>query len=311
MKVLVTGGAGFIGSHVVDKLIEKEYQVIVVDNLSTGRKKNINPRAKFFKVDIRDSAELERLFSEEKPSIVIHHAAQTDVTRSMRDPFFDSQVNITGSLNIITLSLKYGVKKIIYASTSAVYPEPVYLPVDERHPIKPLSAYGVTKYAIEHYLHLYYENYGLRYTAFRYGNVYGPRQDPHGESGVVAIFSEQMLKGIHPTIFGDGTKTRDYIHIDDIVEANILVTDSAGDGEVFNLGWGKEVTDFEVFDAVRRAMGIQVEPIYSKKRSGELDRICLDITKAKSQLNWEPKVSLEDGIPLAVEYYKKSHVKTY
>ena len=309
MKVLLTGGAGFIGSHIADKLVEEGNEVIIVDNLSTGKKKNLNPKAKFYDVDITNINALEEVFSKEKPDIVNHHAAQTDVRHSMRDPNFDAMVNVLGSLNILQLCSKYRVKKIIYASTSAVYNEPLYVPMDEKHPIDPLSGYGVTKYTVELYLRVYSQNYGISYTIFRYGNVYGPRQDPYGECGVVAIFSEQMLTGIQPTIFGDGSKTRDYVYVGDIVDANIFAMNGLGDGEVFNLGWGKEITDFEVFDAVRKALGVQVEPIYSKKRPGEVDRVCLNSSKAKTKLGWKPKVNFEEGIALTVEYYKKLHHK--
>jgi len=309
MKVLVTGGAGLIASHIVDRLIEAGHEVVIIDDLSTGRRENLNPRARFYQLDIRDAEGLAHVFSQERPDIVNHHAAQTDVTRSMRDPSFDAQVNILGSLNLIRCALQYGVRKIIFASTSAVYPEPEYIPADENHPIKPISAYGLSKYVVEQYLHFFYENLGLRYTAFRYGNVYGPRQDPHGESGVVAIFSEQMLTGIRPTIFGDGSKTRDYIHVDDVVAANLLAMDERGDGEVFNLGWGQEVTDFEVFDAVRKALGTEVEPLYSQKRPGELDRISLDCSKARRLLGWKPAITFAEGIPMTVEYYRRQHHK--
>lgn len=307
MKILITGGAGFIGSHIADKLLEMGNKVVIVDDLSTGKEKNINPGAVFHKLDIRDREALERVFDQERPEIVSHHAAQTDVRRSMQDPVFDAQVNILGSLNLMDLSLKYGAEKIIFASTSAVYPEPDYIPADEQHPIRPLSSYGLAKFAVEHYLDLYYRTYGLWYTALRYGNVYGPRQDPHGEAGVVAIFSEQMLSGVQPTIFGDGSKTRDYVYIDDIVRANMLVMEGLGHGQVFNLGWAREVTDFELFSAVRKAVGVEVEPVYDKKRPGEVERICLNSTKAKHMLNWSPRISLEEGIPLTVEYYKQPH----
>ena len=307
MKVLLTGGAGFIGSHITDRLVEEAHGVVVIDNLSTGYQRNVNPHAKFYKIDITDAEALDQVFALEKPNIVSHHAAQVDVRRSMDDPKFDATVNVLGILNILQLCVKYKAKKIVFASTSAVFNEPVYLPMDERHPVDPLSAYGVTKYTAELYLRLYSETYGLRYTAFRYGNVYGPRQDPHGECGVVAIFSEQMLTGVQPTIFGDGSKTRDYIFVDDIVQANMIAMSGLGDGEVFTLGWGKEITDFEVFDTVRKAVNIQVEPIYSKKRPGEVDRICLDSSKAQDQLKWKPKVDFREGIPLAVEYYRSLH----
>jgi len=307
MKILVTGGAGFIASHIVDRLIEAGHEVVVVDDLSSGRQENLNLHARFYQLDVRDAEGLAEVFSQERPDAVNHHAAQTDVTRSMRDPSFDAQVNILGSLNLIRCALQYEVRKIIFASTSAVYPEPEYVPADENHPIKPVSAYGLSKYMVEQYLHFFYKNMGLRYTAFRYGNVYGARQDPHGESGVVAIFSEQMLNGIQPTIFGDGSKTRDYIHVDDVVTADLLAMGDRGDGEVFNLGWGLEVTDFQVFDAVRNALDARVEPIYGQKRPGELERISLNCAKARRLLGWSPTITFEEGIPMAVEYYRRQY----
>lgn len=305
MRVLVTGGAGFIGSHLVDALVARGDRVVVVDDLSTGGEENLNHAASFFRVDVRDTEALEQVFMEEQPEIVSHHAAQTDVRRSMADPTFDAQVNILGSINLLQLSVKYQVRKVVFASTSAVYPEPEFVPADESHPIRPLSAYGLSKFVGEQYLKFYRDVYGLRFSIFRYGNVYGSRQDPHGECGVVAIFSEQMLNGVRPTVFGDGSKTRDYIYVGDVVSANLLAMDGAGDGEVFNLGWGREVTDFEVFEAVRRAVGVEVEPIYSQKRPGELDRIALDSTKAKRLLGWAPRVPFEEGVPLAVAYYAR------
>lgn len=307
MKVLMTGGAGFIGSHITDRLLQEKNEVIVVDNLSTGKERNLNPNAKFYKTDITDLEALKHVFHTEKPDMVNHHAAQVDVRRSMADPQFDANVNVSGTLNILQLCLKHKVKKVIFASTCAVYNAPLYLPVDEKHPVDPLSAYGVTKYTVELYLRLFFENYGLAYTAFRYGNVYGPRQDSHGECGVVAIFSEQMLTGIQPTIFGNGSKTRDYIHVNDIVQANMLAMNGLGESKVFNLGWGKEVTDFEVFNAVRMAVGAQVEPFYGQKRHGEVDRICLDSTNAQVHLDWKPKIEFQEGIALTVEYYKGVH----
>jgi len=310
MKVLVTGGAGFIASHITDALITEEHQVSIVDNLSTGFQTNLNPDANFYQFDISDTPSLKQVFRQERPEIVSHHAAQIDVRRSVTDPGFDAQVNLIGTLNIMSMCVKFNVRKVIFASTSAVYPEPQYLPVDEIHPILPDSPYGLSKYAVEHYLRLYYQNYGIEYTIFRYGNVYGPRQDPHGECGVVAIFSEQMLSGIQPTIFGDGSKTRDYIYIDDVVRANLLVLDNLGSGEVFNIGWGEEVMDDEIFDAVRKAVGASIEPRYDKKRPGELDRISLDSSKARRILDWSPSIRLEEGIPITVRYYCQRHQQT-
>ncbi|HLG30633.1 MAG TPA: NAD-dependent epimerase/dehydratase family protein, partial [Candidatus Brocadiales bacterium] len=299
MKILVTGGAGFIASHIVDKIILMGHDCVVVDNLLTGREHNINPKAVFYKVSITDMEELEKVFSKERPNIVNHHAAQIDVRKSVREPVYDAQVNILGSLNLIELSREYRVEKFIYASTGgAVYGEPLYLPVDEDHPVYPLSHYGVSKHTVEHYLHVFSKLYGFRYTVLRYANVYGPRQNPCGEAGVIAIFSEQMLAGEKPTIFGDGSKTRDYVFVDDVVDANIVVMNNRGDNEAFNLGWGREVSDQKVFETIRAALKVDIEPIYDKKRPGEVDRICLDNAKIKRWLDWQPKFPFEEGIAI-------------
>jgi UDP-glucose 4-epimerase len=304
LKVLVTGGAGFIGSHIVDALIEMGNEVVVVDNLTNGKVENIHPKARFYKMDIRDKG-LEDLFSLEKPELVSHHAAQANVRRSVEDPMLDADVNILGSIWLMELSVKYGVRKIIYSSSGgAIYGEPKYLPVDENHPIEPLSHYGVSKHTVEHYISLYGKLYGIPFTILRYPNVYGPRQDPRGEAGVVAIFSETMLRGERPTIFGDGTKTRDYVHVRDIVKANLICLER-GDGGIFNLGWGEEVSDQRIFELVRDAVGVDLDPIYSSKRPGEVDRICLDARKAGEILGWKPTIRLEDGISETVEFYRR------
>ena len=305
MKVLVTGGAGFIGSHLVDALLARGDSVAVVDNLSTGKKTNLNPKASFHEADIRDPASLEKIFLAEKPEMVSHHAAQTDVRRSMADPAYDAQVNVLGTVNLLHLCVQHKVWKVIFASSSAAYPEPDYVPVREDHPLRPVSAYGLTKQIGEQYLRFFRETAGLRFTAFRYGNVYGPRQDPKGEAGVVAIFCNQMLAGAPCTLFGDGKKTRDYVYVDDVVAANLLALEEAGDGETFNIGWGQEITDFEVFDAVRKALAKTVEPAYASKRPGELNRIALDNTRAAGILGWSPRVGFQEGIRRSAEYYRR------
>jgi UDP-glucose 4-epimerase len=304
VRILVTGGAGFIGSHLVDALVLRGDRVSVVDDLSTGRETNLNRAARVHRVDIRDAVALEKVFAEERPEVVSHHAAQTDVRRSMSDPAFDAQVNILGFVNLLHLGVKFGAGKVVFASSSAVYPTPERVPVDESYPARPFSAYGLTKRVGEQYLQLYREAYGLRFTAFRYGNVYGPRQDPKGEAGVVAIFSLQMLTGVRPTLFGDGTKTRDYVHVEDIVAANLRAIDGAGDGEIFNLGLGREVRDVEVFEAVRAAVGVAVEPAYAATRPGEVNRIALDSAKARAHLGWRPRIRFEDGVSTTVAYYR-------
>lgn len=305
MKILVTGGAGFIASHLVDRLIAEGHRVVVVDNLSAGRRENVNPKALFYEVDICDAASLEEVFRKETPEVVDHHAAHVNVRKSVEMPAYDANINILGSLNLCELSKKYRVKKFIYISTGgAVYGEPKVLPVNETCPIEPLSQYGVSKHTVEHYLSIFYKLYGLNFTILRYPNVYGPRQSPHGEAGVVAIFSELILQNIRPTIFGDGSKTRDYLYVDDIVNANTIVLNNTGIGEIYNLGWGREISDLEVFHTVRRALSSDIEPIFSKKRPGEIDHISLDSSKATKELKWKPEVSFEEGIKRAVQYYK-------
>jgi UDP-glucose 4-epimerase len=306
VKILVTGGAGFIGSHIVDALVKGGHEVAVVDDLSMGKREQVHPSARFYRVDIRDRQALEEVFRTERPEVVNHHAAQADLRRSMSEPSFDASVNIVGSLNLLEFSLTHKVRKFINISSGgAVYGEPQRLPVNERHPIHPASVYGVSKYAVEQYLRLF-DGFGLDYTILRYANVYGPRQNPAGEAGVVAIFSRQMLAGERPTIFGDGTKTRDYVYVDDIVGANLLAMAEkrASSGRSYNVGLGREVSDRQIFELVRKAVGATVEPILASKRPGEIDRICLDASLAKSELGWEPTIFLEEGISRTVAFYQ-------
>jgi UDP-glucose 4-epimerase len=214
-KILVTGGAGFIGSHVVDLFLEQGYEVVILDDLSTGRASNLNPQAKFYQMDIR-SPEVRSVFDAERPDYVSHHAAQMDVRRSVAQPLFDADVNIVGSINLIECAKDFGVKRFVYISTGgAVYGEPERLPCDEAHPINPICQYGASKHTVEHYLYMYHVNYGLKYTVLRYPNVFGPRQDPHGEAGVVAIFTGKMLSGEPVVVNGDGEQTRDFVYVGD------------------------------------------------------------------------------------------------
>lgn len=304
MKILVTGGAGFIASHLVDRLIGEGHSVVVVDNLSAGRFENVNKNATFYKIDICNSTALELIFKKENPEVVNHHAAQVNVRKSVDAPMYDANVNILGSLNLCELSRKFQVKKFIYASTGgAVYGEPKSLPVKETCPVEPISQYGVSKHTVEHYLYIFYKLYGLNFTVLRYPNVYGPRQSPHGEAGVIAIFSEQILKNKRPTIFGDGSKTRDYVYVGDIITANMTVLNNSGNGEIYNLGWGREITDYEVFETVRRALLSNIEPIFGQKRPGEIEHISLDSSKATKALKWKPKITFEEGVNLATKYY--------
>jgi UDP-glucose 4-epimerase len=303
MKVLVTGGAGFIGSHLVDALIRQGYQVVVVDNLSTGRPENINPAATFYQADICNS-ELEEIFEKERPEFVNHQAAQTVIQKSNEDPALDARQNILGSLNLILQCLCFGVKKIIYASSGgAVYGEPEYCPVDENHPINPVSYYGISKHTTEHYLHLAHLQHMLSYVVLRYSNVYGPRQNPEGEAGVVAIFARQMLQGERPTIFGKGDKTRDYIHVSDVVAANLLAMKRDGNG-AYNIGTGVETSDQEMFNLLAELTGYQGNPHYDPVREGEIYKIYLDWSKAQKELGWQPQFLLGEGLRETVNYYR-------
>ncbi|MER3399632.1 MAG: UDP-glucose 4-epimerase [Thermoflexus sp.] len=303
MKCLVTGGAGFIGSHVVDALIRAGHEVVVVDNLSTGRRENLNPRARFYAVDIR-SPDLAEVFERERPEVVNHHAAQMSVRVSMADPIYDADVNVLGSLNLIRLSLRYGVKKFIYISSGgAVYGEPQYLPCDEDHPIRPLCPYGVTKFVVEQYLDLFYKHYGLHYTVLRYPNVYGPRQDPEGEAGVVAIFIGRMLRGEEVMINGTGEQMRDFVYVEDVVAANLMALED-GEGEVFNLGSGRGTTVNQIFHLLAAITGYRREPVYGPPKAGETFRIYLSAERAFRAWGWRPQVDLEEGLERTVAFFK-------
>ncbi len=305
MKVLVTGGAGFIGSHVVDSLIEEGHSVVVVDDLSTGKREHVNPQARFYELDIR-SPDLDGMFTEERPELVNHHAAQADVRRSVADPSYDAEVNILGSLNLLECARKHGTEKFTYASTGgAVYGEPVYLPCDENHPLNAICPYGVSKHTVEHYLYLYCQNYGLEYTILRYPNVYGPRQDPFGEAGVVAIFARQMLHGEQVVINGSGEQERDFVYVADIVRANILAMDK-GEGQIYNLGCGVGTSINKLFAIMKGTTGYAREPVHGPPKPGETFRIYLDAAKAHRDLGWEPLIGLEEGLRKTIDFFLKA-----
>jgi len=303
-KAIVTGGAGFIGSHICDALIERGIEVAVIDNLSSGRKQNLAPDAAFYEADVRDES-VRDIFAKEKPNYLFHLAAQMDVRKSVADPMYDASVNIGGTANLLEAGRASGLEKTIYAATGgAMYGEPNVLPADENTPIGPLCPYGISKGTAEHYLELYRKLYGMNYTSLRFPNVYGPRQDPHGEAGVVAIFSQLMLSGKQPKIFGDGTMTRDYLYVGDVVEANMLALEK-GSGMAMNLGRGTEITVQQIFDGVRDAAGCDIEPNYVPERLGEVAHISLDASLAKKTLGWKPKVELLDGLARAVDFYRR------
>jgi len=306
MKILVTGGAGFIASNLVDKLINLGHRVIVIDNLSTGSYKNLNPQAVFYLADIRDGQIMDDIFKLEKPEYVDHHAAQIDVRKSLENPVFDAECNIIGSINLIKAALKHKVKKFIYISTGgAVHGEPKYLPVKEDHPINPECEYGITKHTVEHYLYLYRFHYGLNYTVLRYPNVYGPRQNPKGEAGVNAIFIHQMLTGVTPTIFGDGEQLRDYVYVEDVVNANIAALDK-GDNEIVNIGTGLGTSVNDIFRELQEILNFPHNAIYAPPRTGEIYKIYLDASKAKEKLQWRSQVPFKEGLRRTVEWHKQT-----
>ena len=304
MKIIVTGGAGFIASHVADLYIKEGHSVAVIDNLSTGFRKNVNPKAKFYKADIRDRAAIDRIFKKEKPEIVNHHAAIAEVVKSLRDPIPTLDVNVLGITNVLVSFGNYGRgahKKFIFSSTGgAIYGEPKKIPADESTRATPFSPYGLSKFLGEEIIKFYSRQYGFPYFIFRYPNVYGPRQNPKGEAGVVAIFGGLMKAGHRPIIFGDGTKARDYTFVSDIARANLAALHK-GINETINLGWGKPTTDQMIFDAVAAAARFSERPIYKPYRKGEVYRIALDARRAERVLNWKPKVSLNDGIREVVD----------
>ena len=299
-RVLVTGGAGFIGSHIVDRLLAEGRTVCVVDDLSTGLAGNVPKGAAFHQIDICDAAALEPAFSTFKPEVVFHLAAQMDVRRSVLEPDFDARVNVLGGLNVLRSAVAAGARRLVYASTGgAVYGNPSKLPVAESHPPEPVSEYGASKLAFEHYLSVYGGRGQIEFAALRFPNVFGPRQRPDGEAGVVAIFTGQMLRGEQARIYGDGTKTRDYLYVSDVVDASIRAM-SGPSGVIANLGWGREVTDLEVFETVAAATGYTKPPVYAPARSGEVERISLDASLARKTWGWRPTVTLREGVERVV-----------
>jgi UDP-glucose 4-epimerase len=303
MKVMVTGGAGFIGSHVVDACIEQGHDVVIVDDLSTGRESNLNPRATFYEMDIR-SPQLAEVFERERPQVVSHHAAQMSVRISVAQPLFDADVNVLGSLNLLECARRHEVERFIYISSGgAVYGEPVRLPCDEDHPVDPICPYGVSKHAVEHYLYLYRVNYGLSSVTLRYPNVYGPRQDPRGEAGVVAIFTGKMLGGEPVVINGDGTQQRDFVYVTDCARANVLALDSGRPDGIYNLGSGRGTSVLEIFSALASITGYGRSPQFGPAKLGETYRIWLSAEKARRELGWAPTLSLEDGLARTVDFF--------
>jgi UDP-glucose 4-epimerase len=302
---LVTGGAGFIGSNLVDRFIQEGHKVTVIDNLSTGSESNVNKKAGFHRVDIR-SAVIDKIFQKAKPDLLCHYAAQIDVRKSTEDPIFDADVNILGSLNLLNACVRNKVKKVIFASTGgAIYGEQNRFPADESHPADPLSPYGVTKLTIEKFLHFYRETYGLDFVSLRYANVYGPRQNPFGEAGVVAIFAERLLTGKEAVINGDGKQTRDFVFVEDAVESSLPAL-SYPASDIFNIGTGIETDINSIFRLLKKIIGAAQKEIHAPAKPGEQQRSVLDYSKAKRLLGWKPKHGLQEGMAKTVEFFQHS-----
>jgi UDP-glucose 4-epimerase len=309
LKILVTGGAGFIGSNVADAFIKEGHEVFIVDNFLTGFKENVNPKAKLIESDINDSEFLVKLFEKEKFDVVDHHAAQIDVRKSVADPVYDANINILGTLNLLQNSVKTGVKKFIFASTGgAVYGEQDHFPADENHPTKPVSPYGITKLSVEKYLYFYRQQYKLNYSILRYANIYGPRQNPFGEAGVVAIFVNKLLNGQQPIINGDGKQTRDYTYVGDVVKANLLVLDD-NESEIYNIGTSIETDVNRIFAQINKIIGSGKEEKHGPTAPGEQMRSVITSEKLFNRFNWKPFTNLEDGLKKTVEYFKHKKIQ--
>ena len=305
MRILVTGGAGFIGSHTVDALVAAgAHEVSVLDSLSSGKREQVNPAARFYETDLRNAEAILPILEREKPEVIYHLAAQMDVRRSVADPALDAGINLVGFLNVMEAARRNGLRRVVFASTGgAIYGEQEQFPCDEGHPRRPVSPYGVAKLATEAYLFFYKVQYGIDYVALRYANVYGPRQDPHGEAGVVAIFCGRMLGGKPSTIFGDGEQTRDYIFVGDVARANVAAL-GAKASDAFNIGTGVETSVNQLYRSLASAAGLKTPPSYAPARPGEQRRSVISPARAGQVLGWRPEVTLDDGLERTFKFFK-------
>lgn len=307
MKILVTGGAGFIGSHIVDQCIARGHEVAVIDNLwagGGGKEQNLNPKARFFHADITDDAALQTIFDEVRPEVVSHQAAQASVAISTKNPQYDARVNVIGLLNVLTECTRIGTRKIVFASSGATYGTPERLPINEETPQRPESPYGITKMGAEYYLRYWQAANGLTYTALRYGNVYGPRQDPNGEAGVIAIFANRFLNQEPVRIDWDGEQQKDYVFVEDVARANVLAMEQ-GDNDIFCIGTGRGASVNELYNTLAKITSYKPEIVRAPKRPGDIYLSYFDCSKAERVLGWQPQVPLEEGIVKTVEFFRK------
>ena len=307
MKTLVTGGAGFIGSHIVDALLAAGHDVAVVDDLSRGRRTQVADAARLHVVDVR-TPQLHDVLRDERPEVVFHQAAQIDVRRSVSEPLLDTEINVLGMVNLLQACVSSGVRRVVFASSGgAIYGDTEQIPTPEDHPAQPASLYGAAKLCAEAYGGVYAQLYGLEFVSLRYANVYGPRQDPHGEAGVVAIFARKLLGDEVPVINGDGTQSRDYVHVGDVVRANLLAAAAdRSDLGAYNIGTGRETDVNQLFASLREACGVATEAMHGPGKPGEQRRSCLDASRAQRMLGWVPQVSLEDGLGGTVEFFRQA-----
>jgi UDP-glucose 4-epimerase len=306
VKILVTGGAGFIGSHVVDAYLTAGHEVAVLDNMTTGREDNVNSAAQVHRVDVRDLEKVQSAIASVKPEVISHHAAQSEVPKSVADPGYDAQVNLVGGLNVLKAAVDNGVRKVIFSSTGgALYGEPDVVPADEDHPIRPLSPYGTSKYSFEQYLAMFQRTFDLNFTTLRYANIYGARQDFFAEEGrVIAIFASRMIEGKAVTVDGDGNQSRDMLHVGDVAMANVAALDN-GDGGTYHISTGIPVTVNDLFRKLALLTEYRLEPRFGPPRKGDVYRIALDNTRAAEQLGWQPRIQLEEGLQLTVDYFRE------
>jgi len=307
-KVIVTGGAGFIGSHLVDLLISKDFSVVVMDNLSTGKRSNLNLRAKFYEVDLTNFEEVDKIFAEESPDYVFHLAAHINVRDSIKSPIFDARQNILNSLNLLELSVKHEIKHFIFSSTGgAIYGDNAEIPTKESSEAKPQTPYGCSKCAVEKYLRFYHKVYGLKFTCLRYSNVYGPRQNSQGEAGVISIFFDKLFSGENPIIFG-GIQTRDFIFVGDVARANLMALEDPK-SHIYNVCTSKETDIIEVFNKINKYFKNKFQPDFKELIVGEQKRSCLSFSKIKELLGWSPRTALEDGLDRTYCYFLRERMK--